>query len=202
MVQSADLVLNLKLALQNDGQGSSDFDLNPDVVLPKNRVLKPAAVMIAVINNPHNPSVILTKRSSTLRHHPGQIAFPGGKADENDVSPIATAQREAKEELDLDVEETSIIGTLPKHETITGFTVTPVVALIEDPKPYVLELGEVAEVFTTPLSFLLNPENFQIQSRKWQGVQRYYYVVPFGPYYIWGATARILRGFADRVSHA
>ncbi|WP_188720510.1 CoA pyrophosphatase [Actibacterium pelagium] len=195
MVKS-DIRDQLNRALSVTGGVSSDFDLNPDVVLPEGRKLRPAAVLVGVTMD---GSVLLTKRSSRLKHHPGQIAFPGGKQDEGDANLAATALREAQEEVGLPTEIVDIIGTLPTHETVTSFTVTPIVGLIRerfDPLP---EAGEVEEVFTVPLTHVTNPARFQVEYRRWQGRRRRYYTVPYGPYYIWGATARILRGLAERM---
>lgn len=188
-----------RAALAADG-GSSDFDLNPNVVLPENRVLRPAAVLIAVHDGARGPEVILTKRSSALKHHPGQIAFPGGKKDETDPNLAQTALREAQEEVGLPMAHVEVLGEMPGHETVTGFQVSPIVAWIHTDFSAAPEPGEVDEVFRVPLSHVLDARNFQVQSRRWRGERRHYYVVPFGPYYIWGATARILRGFADRMS--
>lgn len=190
----------LSRALELDGPGSSDFDLNPDTVLPSDRVLRPAAVLIALSQTPRGFEVVLTKRSSALKHHPGQIAFPGGKLEASDGSPEAAAMREAEEEIGLPFAQITPFGRLTRHETVTGFTVTPVLATINGtftPKP---DAGEVAEVFSVPLSHLLNTANFRIEGRRWRGQIRHYYAVPYGPYYIWGATARILRVLADRLA--
>jgi 8-oxo-dGTP pyrophosphatase MutT (NUDIX family) len=179
---------------------SSDFDLNPAIILPPGRILRPAAVLIAVHLRPGQPArLILTKRASHLKHHPGQIAFPGGKQDAGDAGPIDAALREAREEVALPTASVQILGTLPPHETVTGFTVTPVLGLVRDDFDAIPEAGEVEEVFTVPLSHVLNPDRFRIEQRRWRGEWRRYYAVPWGPYYIWGATARILRGLADRV---
>ena len=180
-------------ALQASYAGSSDFDLNPDVVLPPDRVLRPAAVLVAYQILAGQPHLVLTKRSSALKHHPGQIAFPGGKWDDSDADISITALREAHEEIGLVPSAVEVLGQLPSHETVTGFAVTPVLGRITcdfDPKA---EQGEVAEVFSVPLWHVLNRQNFMIQSRRWRGKRRHYYTVPYGPYYIWGATACILR---------
>lgn len=186
------------LALKSDE--SSDFDLNKGVELPPNRVLRPCGVMVPLIESDNGFRLILTKRSSALKHHPGQISFPGGKVDEGDDGPVGAALREAHEEIGLAPENVEIIGSLPAHETVTSFTITPVLTRVKtrfDPR---LEPGEVAEVFSVPLDFVTDVSRFQIQSRHWRGVQRHFYTVPYGPYYIWGATARILRGLAERLS--
>jgi len=185
------------LGLQGGG-GSSDFDLNPDIKLPPGRKLRQAAVLVPVIWKGGQARVILTKRSSVLKHHPGQIAFPGGKQEEFDDTPEDTALREASEEIGLAPQNVDVLGRLPSHETVTGFDVTPVLGRVRDDFAAVADPGEVAEVFTVPLTHLTQAERFQVQSRIWQGHPRSYYVVPYGPYYIWGATARILRGLAER----
>lgn len=190
----------LLAAVRRPTGDTSDFDLNPGIVLPEGRKLRPAAVLIAVWLRPDGARVILTKRASHLKHHPGQIAFPGGKVDPTDDSSAAAALREAREEIGLPVELVEVVATLPVHETVTSFTITPVLGLIRDDFQAVPEVGEVDEVFSVPLSHLLDPGNFSIQRRRWLGQWRNYYAVPWGPYYIWGATARILRGLADRVS--
>ena len=199
-VTGKDPIQILTRAVEAKSGSSSDFDLNPDVVLPPNRTLRPAAVLVAVIEGFSGLDVILTKRSSHLKHHPGQIAFPGGKQDETDPTLAATALRESKEEIGLPSDRVEIIGELPSHETVTGFRVSPVVAWVHSEFAAIAEPGEVEEIFRVPLEHVTNPQNFLIQSRQWRGMRRHYYTVPFGPYYIWGATARILRGLADRVS--
>ncbi|MEM1272320.1 MAG: CoA pyrophosphatase [Pseudomonadota bacterium] len=187
----------LARALKAPGRPSSDYDLNADVVLPEGRKLRPAAVLIAIDQTSPVPSIVLTKRASHLKHHPGQIAFPGGKVDDTDDGPIAAALREAREEIALDASD--VLGTMPPHETVTGYTVTPVLARITDTFVPVPQPGEVAEVFAVPLGFLLDPQNYRIERRRWRGHWRSYFAVPYGPYYIWGATARMLKALADRV---
>nr|WP_217351715.1 CoA pyrophosphatase [Ruegeria sp. HKCCD8929] len=187
-------------ALGRPGNGSSDFDLNPDAVLPEGRKLRPAGVLVPISLADDAPRLILTKRSSALKHHPGQIAFPGGKQDQGDADVTATALREAQEEIGLPPDLPRILGHLPAHETVTSFTVTPVVAILDQAFDPVPEPGEVEEVFSVPLSHVLNPDNYIVESRRWRGQRRYYFTVPFGPYYIWGATARMLRGLAARMA--
>ncbi len=182
------------------GGGSSDFDLNPDASARPGRVLKAAGVLIAVENGPDGPQVILTKRSARLKHHPGQVAFPGGRQDPGDTDSIDAALREATEEIALPRTAVEILGCLPDHETVTAYLMTPVVARVTAPFNARPEAGEVAEIFRVPLRYLSDPANFRVEGRRWQGGMRLYYTVPWGPYYIWGATARILRTLADRMA--
>ena len=196
----AEVVVDIQAALARPGPQSSDFDLNPDVELPENRKLRPAAVLIPLIERRNETQVILTKRSSRLKHHPGQIAFPGGKVDQSDKDSIDAALREAEEEIGLPRDIVLPLGLLASHETVTQFCVVPVVAqVLEDFSPSI-EAREVDEMFEVPLKFLADPGNYTVQNRMWQGRRRNYYTVPYGPYYIWGATARILRGLAERMA--
>lgn len=193
MARPVDLT-SLVAALDAPPDPSSDYDLNPEITLPAGRKLRPAAVLIAVSGG----DVILTKRASHLKHHPGQIAFPGGKRDPSDASLRDAALREAREEIGLDPAQVTLLADLPCHETVTGFAVTPVLARIDGPFTPIHEPGEVDEVFRVPLAFLMEPAHFRVERRRWRGVWRKFYVVPYGPYYIWGATARMLKGLADR----
>jgi len=187
-------------ALAGSAPASSDYDLNPGIELPEGRKLRPAAVLMPIIETRDGAQVILTKRSARLKHHPGQVAFPGGRIDDTDADAVAAALRESQEEIGLEPENVEILGQLPTHETVTSYTVTPFVGRVRAPFSPVPEAGEVAEVFSVPLPFLLDPARYRIERRRWRGVWRSYYVAPYGPYYIWGATARMLKGLADRVA--
>ena len=192
-------VVRLKAALRLTGGASSDFDLNPAMVVP-GAVLRPAAVLVPVWLHQGDARVILTKRASHLKHHPGQVAFPGGKRDEGDMSLESCALREAWEEIGLAPNRVELLGRLPAHETVTGFTVTPILGVIRDAFDPAPQAEEVDEVFTVPLSHVLYQGNYGVERRQWRGIWRSYYAVPYGPYYIWGATARMLRGLADQVA--
>ena len=196
---AADPYQKLLSALSKSGGASSDFDLNPNTKLTEGRKLRPAGVLVPFLERNGALEVILTKRASGLKHHPGQIAFPGGKQDDGDADVEAAALREAHEEIGLPPGNVEILGSLPRHETVTGFTVTPVLGRVHAAFETVPEPGEVDEVFRVPLDHVTDPSRFSVQSRRWLGQRRYYYTVPFGPYYIWGATARILRGLAERI---
>ena len=196
----SDTVALLQRAVASRTGQSSDFDLNPEITLPEGRRLRDAAVLIPVTTYKGRAEVILTKRASSLKHHPGQIAFPGGKREKTDPNLAQTALREAWEEIGLPPNNVQILGELSQHETVTGFRVTPILAHVATPFDVVPERGEVAEVFSVPLSHVLIRDNFAVQGRTWQGVQRKYYTVPYGPYYIWGATARMLWALCDRVT--
>lgn len=185
----------LLAALSIPAAPSSDYDLGNG--LPGDAPLRAAGVLAAFDASGH---LIMTKRASSLRHHPGQIALPGGKVDAGDADAVAAALREAHEEVGLDPARVEVLGTLPPHRTVTNFTMTPVVGLIRGTFVPRAEPGEVEEVFAVPFSHIANLANYRIERRRWREAWRSYYVVPWGPYYIWGATARVLHSLASRLS--
>ncbi len=195
-----DIRQSIAKALAAPGDRSSDFDLNPTAQIPAGQELRAAGVLVPIVVRPSGARLLLTKRAPTLRHHPGQIAFPGGKVDERDDGPIMAALREANEEIALPTDSAEIVGCLPPHETVTGFLATPVVAIVSNDFRPTPALDEVAEVFEVPFRHVLDLTAYSIQSRRWRGEQRHYFTVPWGPYYIWGATARMLHALADRMN--
>lgn len=186
----------LRLALSVAAGPTSDYDLNQDVA-PPTANLRPAGVLAAF--HADDGRLVLTKRASGLRHHPGQIALPGGKVDAADADPTAAALREAQEEVGLDPAQVDLLGSLPPHRTVTGFAVTPVIGIIRSPFQPRPEPREVEEAFTLPFAHVADPARYRVERRRWREGWRSYHAAPFGPYYLWGATARILLGLAKRI---
>jgi len=161
--------------------------------------LTAAAVLFPIVLRDSGVTVLLTQRTAHLRDHGGQISFPGGRVEVEDLSPIHTALRETEEEIGLDRERIEIIGFLPEYRTGTGFRVTPVVALVRPPFDLTPDPFEVAEVFEVPLAFLLDPENHQRHSLHYRGALRHFFAMPYGDYFIWGATAGMIRSLTERL---
>jgi 8-oxo-dGTP pyrophosphatase MutT (NUDIX family) len=175
-----------------------DQDLNPGMVpIPP---IKDAAVLIPLIDRPEGMTVLLTQRTAHLANHAGQVSFPGGRADLADAGFEETALRETQEEIGLDRSHVRILGRLDTYVTRTGFAITPVVGVIEPPFPLTPDPFEVAEVFEVPLSFLLDPNNHRLCSHEFEGKVRYFYAMPYGRHYIWGATAGILMNLYEFLS--
>jgi len=157
---------------------------------------RPAAVLVPLVLHEHRKdglTVLFTRRTNHLSHHPGQISFPGGGMEEDDSSPEETAVREAEEEIGLAPERVELIGRLPDYLTGTGFRITPIVGLLHSPIKLKLDSFEVAEAFEVPLSHFLDPANHCMHSvRIKSGEIRLFHAVPYGDYFIWGATASML----------
>ena len=163
---------------------------------------RPAAVLIPLIAREEGTTVLLTERASSLRSHSGQIAFPGGKIDGPDETPVEAALREAQEEIGLDPVHVEPFGRLEAYLSGSGFRIIPIVAQVHPPFEMALNEAEVADVFEVPFDFLMDAANHQRQSREWQGKLRYYYAMPWNERYIWGVTAGILRNLYERLVDA
>jgi 8-oxo-dGTP pyrophosphatase MutT (NUDIX family) len=157
--------------------------------------LKPAAVLLLVVNHPGDPTVVFTQRTAHLSDHAGQISFPGGRCDDEDCTPERTALREAEEEVGIPADRVEILGRLPEYHTSTGFAVTPIVGWSEPPLTFRPDPHEVADVFEVPLAFLLDAGNHRYESAFYKGRMRKYWAMPYGERFIWGATAGMLVTF-------
>ena len=178
-------------------------DTTFDLHLKQNRTninLHPASVLVPLQYENSMWQVILTRRSMNMKKHSGQISFPGGKFEDEDKSLMTTALRESFEEIGLRSENVCLWGSLPSHETVTGFRVFPFIGVVNRYEIQVNSAAEVSEVFKVPLEFLLDERSYSKHSVTWNGEKRSYLAVPYGPYYIWGATARILYNFSEKFS--
>lgn len=158
---------------------------------------KHAAVLVPVVSHAQEPTLLLTERSTSLRQHSGQIAFPGGRVDPADESVLAAALREAEEEIGLDRTFVRPLGYLDPYLSTTGYLIVPVVGLVAPDYNLSLNPGEVADAFEVPLSFLMDPARHELQSREWKGKLRRYYAMPYHQRYIWGVTAGIIRNLYE-----
>jgi 8-oxo-dGTP pyrophosphatase MutT (NUDIX family) len=195
------LTLTVPQALTDPlAQGArGDLDLNPAMWERAGvTATKPAAVLIPIVDR-SEPMVLLTLRTQELTNHAGQVAFPGGKIDPADASPVAAALREAKEEIGLAPTLVEPLGYLDLYLTFTGFRILPTVARVTPDFKLTLNPWEVTEAFEVPLAFLMTPANHQRQSRDWRGITREFYAMPFENRYIWGITAGIVRNLYERI---
>ena len=167
----------------------------PEDILFRLGKLKRASVLIPLVQRAEGLTVLLTQRTAHLSAHPGQVSFPGGSAEAEDSSPIETALRESEEEIGLQRRYVEIIGVLPDHATASKFLVTPVIGLVTPPFDLRADPGEVAEIFEVPLAFLMNGMNHQRMSFDLPdgGGRRSFYAMPYERFFIWGATAGMLR---------
>ncbi len=182
------------------GEIDGDFMLNPamrEAVLAN--ATKKAAVLFGLVDRDGETRLILTKRTEKLSSHSGQIAFPGGRIDDDDASPEAAALREAWEEIGLDQNEVDVIGRLPDYHSGSGFVISPVIGHVSHSADFEINYDEVEYMFEVPLSFLMDEANHNLASREFMGSERFYYEMPYGEHYIWGVTASMIRIFRDRI---
>lgn len=162
--------------------------------------LIPAAVLVPIVLHAETPTLLLTQRTAHLRDHASQISFPGGRIEPEDSSVVQAALRETLEEVGLHSSHIEVVGYLPEYRTGTGFSIAPVVAFVTPPFSLQPDPFEVAEVFEVPLAFLLDPANHQQHEVHWRGRLRQYYAMPYGDYFIWGATAGMIMSLFRRMT--
>ena len=177
----------------------SDLDLNPDMILTSEAEgYQPASVLIGLVQRQDGLTVLLTRRTDTLRRHAGQIAFPGGRSEAGEV-PWQTALREAWEEIGLVADQVKLVGLSTPFRLRTGYDVTPVVGFVDggfEAKP---SPDEVAEVFEAPFAFLMDPANIERRLGEFPGGPRWHYAITWKDHVIWGATAAMLKALYDRL---
>jgi 8-oxo-dGTP pyrophosphatase MutT (NUDIX family) len=191
------LAARLREALER-GRQRRPILLEGDVLEGAEGDLMPAAVLVAVVDRPA-PTVILTERPETMRKHPGQISFPGGRIDPGDDGPVAAALREAEEEIALPRGAVELVGMADVYRTITGFEVTPVVGVVPPDLPLRPQPGEVASMFEAPLDYLLDPRRQIVRTVEWRGRERCYYEIEWEGRRIWGATAAMIVNLSRRL---
>lgn len=189
------LTQHLHKTIPSGAARRGDFDLNPHMPSRSSHdgPLVSAAVLVPLVERADGIYILLTRRSDDLPSHAGQVSFPGGKAHEDDMDATATALRETHEEVGIQPSLVSVIGFLDRYETRTGFSILPVVGMIDPSFSLKIDDREVAEVFEVPVSFLMNPANHQRHSTEYEGARRFYYAISYKDYYIWGATAGMLK---------
>lgn len=175
-----------------------DFDFGP-LGAPAQTALVPAAVLVPLVMRAE-PGLLLTTRTSHLRKHAGQVAFPGGRIDAEDRDAVAAALREAQEEIGLAPAHVDVLGLSDRYQTGTGYDIAPVIGVIPPDLDYALSANEVADVFEVPLAFALDPANHQMREAEWRGRMRRFYVIEYEGRNIWGATAGMLVNLAARVA--
>jgi 8-oxo-dGTP pyrophosphatase MutT (NUDIX family) len=173
-----------------------DHDLNPGMT-PPSLELRPAAVLVPLVDRPEGMSVLLTQRTEHLTAHAGQIAFPGGRLEPEDRDAVAAALRETEEEIGLDRDHVTLVGRLDTYVTGTGFEITPVVGIVSVPFSLTVDPFEVADVFEVPLCFVLDPANHRRTERVFEQRRRVFFVLPYQGRNIWGATAGMLVNLAE-----
>ena len=200
LYSAADFRQRALRAASRDGDVHGDHALNPASRASIVREgLRPAAVLVPVIDRAGGATMLLTKRTEKLKSHPGQVAFPGGRVDPDDASIEAAAKREAEEEVGLKPEYVEIVGTLADYYSGSGFRITPVLSIVQPTFTLTINPDEVDEAFEVPLGFLMDAANHHTDSRIWNNIERYFYTMPYGDRHIWGVTAGIIRAIHDRL---
>jgi 8-oxo-dGTP pyrophosphatase MutT (NUDIX family) len=179
----------------------SDYDLNP-AAQPVGAAVppRPAAVLVPIVARPEGLSVILIQRPETMAAHAGQVSFPGGQMEAADSSPIETALREAEEEIGLARTHIEVLGFVDCYQVGSGFRIVPVVGLVAPPFTLDLHAREVADAFEVPLAFLMDSGNHHKHSREARGTTQWFYSMPYGDRFIWGATANMIRNLFERLT--
>ena len=176
----------------------TDYDLNPEWPAPEKPVIRPAAVLVGLIDRGDDFGVLLTLRPETMASHAGQVAFPGGRIEPGETA-LQAALREAHEEVGVTPDTVRILGQGDTYLTGTGFAVAPFVGILPADFVAVPHAREVADVFETPLSFLMDSANHERHEREFRGALRAYYAMPHNGRYIWGATAGMIKALYDRL---
>lgn len=182
--------------LTNDDAAAAQASSTKDSRL---RTLRPAAVLIPIIDRAPEATALLTLRTDGLSVHAGQISFPGGKVHPDDATPAETALREAEEEIGLRRNEVDLLGFLDCFRTNKNFCIVPAIGVVAPSVDLKIDNSEVAEVFEVPLRFLMSPENHEWHEREVEGMRRDYHAIPYEGHYIWGITARIIRSMFERL---
>lgn len=180
--------------------GSYRDDSNAAEIFGLTEPLTPAAVLVGLVQRDKGMTVLLTRRTESLSSHGGQISFPGGRVEPHDGAPVATALRETEEEIGLSPTRVEILGRLANYVVGSGYRITPVVGFIDPPERFTRDEREVAEIFEVPLETVMGHENYHRESMRIKNIDRSYYVLPYGEYRIWGATASILANLRDTLS--
>ena len=195
--------LRMRVAQENmphAGAGYGDHTLNPDMhAMIAGKRLRDAAVLIPVVDRGEEATVLLTQRAEKLRSHSGQVAFPGGRVDPTDASAEDAALRETFEEIGLPAHVIEVIGRLPDYVTGSGYRIVPVLGIVQPGFELAINDEEVDAAFEVPLGFLMDAANHKRESRVWLERERFYYTMPYGDRFIWGATAGIIRALYERL---
>lgn len=177
-----------------------DHQLSETEIAELTKDLRLAAVLVPLVEHEDEPSILLTRRADHLDKHSGQVAFPGGKVEDNDDSPIITALREAEEEIGLDRNYVEVAGVLDTYQTGTGFIILPVVGFVRPGFTLTPDANEVADIFEVPARIALHADNYETRSGEWQGRMWDFYSMDYQGYNIWGATAGMLMHMSRRIA--